>query len=506
MNIYYSFSFYPELRNREIYKYFLFSVVCYCLTFVFAYLCNSHTKTLGLLVVMLVLFNSNIKKPLLFYLYNAIFLISLLASANSLANYPVFLIKQISISSEWAQLANFFIKREFLPLFIFSVTFIHLIPLKKRLDSNMKLVLMLTLLFVIICTLSSFVMGTSKTQLFYFVTRFTLMYFIIVFISTLNLSQKEIYFFLKYIIFTATFLQMIVLSVGWILPTLSGTFINADSWGGTFGRGSIRFTYLVSIGALYYFIKLSNNKLKVSKDWGLFFFMILMVLIPSAITVIIIFLITLCIISFIYNRTRIINVFIGIVIVFVFVFIMIDILPKNYKAFNMVYTTTQIGAKGVIGRGILKNPKIVAIAEVFDIYITKPGAFLIGVGPGNHFSGGNILFSYQGSLEDISGGATSKIFAFNNIYTETGLLGGTIFFGIFIFLMKLFYNNYRRYQHKLSFFGLSILIFLFLLSFAQESYENPSISLIVGVLLGLIYKDCKVNQQLKDKALQNIQH
>jgi len=285
--------------------------------------------------------------------------------------------------------------------------------------------------------------------------------------------------------------------IGWGIPTVRGVYINPDVWGGTVGTKSIQFVSLVSIGCLFYFVQLVIVQKRRTKNWVIFFIMLILVILPFSFVLISVLLITIIyLLLVIPSGRKKLMAPLSIFLVFFILFISLPI--DKIEVFNRVYIAMNEKLPDYISIGVVNNPKLKSWFEIVEIYLHDPGTILLGVGPGEYISGGKVQADYKGIRADITGGGQLKNTPFVSTFAETGLFGGIIMYVMIFILLRFFLRNYRTTGDPLLFFGYSILLFFLFTSLVQESFEYPLVGLVGASLLGLIYKNFQFNNALQN--------
>lgn len=468
--------------RKEIPRFLTLSILGYLISLTVLYLTTSRNVTIVLATILLLLYGYSPKRTL-FLVYNIIFFSGL--AGTSFADQAVWLIDNITLPSSGGK-SMIAVKFELFPLVVYGILLIQLVLNKKVLDRNLKAIWRILLLFFIMTILSSFILGTSKYELFLYLVKFSMFFAIIVLLTTLDLTTKDLLFMFRYILFTITVIQIGLILVGWGVPTIRGTYINPDNWGGSEGTRSINFISMIAIGCLYFIYKITLVKATTIQNWIYLLCLTILIIAPFSTMMLGAFIVTVLIVIAVQARRKLATIFLGLSVLLL-IYFSYSFLSTNFVIFRTFSQATAQKVPEYLSVGIMNNPKIQSILEVGEMYYQNPETILLGKGPGMYISGASVQAGYKGPQEDITGGGQTKNIPFIVTFAESGLAGGIVIYTLLFMTVKIFYSRYKHSGHKLSFYGFSIAVFLIVTSFVQESFEYPSIALLGGSLLGIIY-------------------
>lgn len=410
---------------------------------------------------------------------------------GSVFTEPVFLVDKLTYPGGVSSAAASLIRFELLPL-VFIMHLVFQILAGKKVPGEFRVIPLLILLFLVICLFSFLINDGRLSELVYFIFKFILLLIIILDISLIRLKSSDLQFLFRFILFSVTFLQIFLITVGWIIPSIMGSNIYPDLWGGTEGTKSIYFLNLISVGTLFFVAKFMNSKLKSIplSNWILFLYLIVLIILPYSFLLIVFFLLTVVLISYMINKSVLSK---GIVLLsfLILVILTFSFLNNRFSMIRMMTSGTieRIYYLGTIG--IKNNPKLITYQNIISQYLDHPAAIVFGMGPGVIISGTTLQSSYIGDRSIVTGGVETRNFPFYVTFVEAGFFGGIlIYFSLFL-IYKVFRQAYFRNNDKLAFYGIAILTYAFLVSLVQESFEYPSVALVEGLLLGLLYLNHK---------------
>jgi len=215
--------------------------------------------------------------------------------------------------------------------------------------------------------------------------------------------------------------------------------------------------------------------------------LVILIIVPFSFVFLFIFLFTVSVIQFVVSRKKV-KVLITAIFVAILGIIAFNVVINSSDTFRVMKTSTINKLPIYLSKGIVNNPKVTGIVNVLQMYIDRPSTLLFGVGPGMYITGPIAQNAIMRNREKIYGGGETINIALIGVFAEIGILGGFIIYLMIFKLIRIFQRAYKKYSNNMAFYAVAILIFLLLTSFVQESFEYPSVALIEGTLLGLIFK------------------
>lgn len=450
----------------------------------------------GLFLLILIFLYLKDKIMSLFVFYNILFFLHFIYNPVT-EGVDLGLISMIRLTNPALTKVIGDITTQVVPLFLIFILF-HLSLSRRNIPASLKTPFRLFFVLCILFALSCIINDTGLLSIFYSIGHYLGFFLIIILLNYIQVSRKNQIMMFKYIFFSVSFLQISVLSIGWLGRTMT-VEIFGDMYVGTTPNG-IYLSLIVFIPLCYYFVKLISSRGSITELTILLTLSVIFILPQSNIQIIVATMtFTLIAILWLILGKRI-NIILLLIPPFFF------LIYQNIEKVSIGMAHEKEYAFGRanywVNVGVADNPKLIGLKLLAGDLLNNPDNILLGRGIEGYRE---LSYSKEKDLGYLGGAATTLQTTFNGVFGGFGVVSGIIFYWMLFYFLRQFFFHFIKHNHKPSFFGIGLLIYLFLLSLVFESTEFIYCQITYGPILGLIFLDASNNAEKTTKLTESHQ-